>query len=80
MPSVTRQQMRVKPMADFKSLLSQLLIKSVRIFSGRQGPSEVLVVHSRDGEVSEKLSWGWRCSLVFICETAESEWAATANL
>lgn len=67
-------------MADFKSLLSQLLIKSVRIFSGRLGPSEVLVMHSRDGEVSEKLSRGQCCSLVFICEMAESESAATANL
>ncbi|KAK4830171.1 hypothetical protein QYF61_008682 [Mycteria americana] len=39
-------------MAGFKSLLAQLLIKSVGIFSGSQGPSEVLVMHSRDGEMS----------------------------
>lgn len=80
LPSVTSQQKRIKPMAGFKSLLSQLLIKSIRIFGGSRGPPEVLVMHSRDGEMSEKLSWGQRCSLVFICKTAESESAITANL
>lgn len=78
LPSVTSQQTRIKPMAGFKSLLSQLLIKSVRIFSGSQRPLKVLVM--RDGEMSEKLSWGQHCSSVFICETAESESATTANL
>ena len=67
-------------MAGFKSLLSQLLIESVRIFSSSQGLSEVLVMHSRDSEMSEKLSWGQRCSLLFICKTAASESATIANL
>lgn len=57
-------------MAGLRSWLFQLLIKSVRIFSGGLGPSELLVVHSRDGKTSEKLSWGQHCSLVLVCEMA----------
>lgn len=67
-------------MLGFKSLLLQPLIKSVRIFSSSQGPLKVLMVHSRDGEMGEKLSWGQRRSLVFICETTESESATIPNL
>lgn len=62
--------MRIKPTAGLRSWLFQLLIKSVRIFSGGLGPSELLVVHSRDGKTSEKLSWGQHCSLVLVCEMA----------